>query len=213
MSIGMVGRKIVMTRVFTENGASIPVTVIQVEANRVTQVKNTEKDGYTAIQVTTGTVKQNRLNKPEKGLFAKTGVEAGRGLWEFRIDEKDIGSYKVGDEVKAETVFKDVKRVDVTGTSKGKGTQGTVKRYNFGTQDWTHGNSRSYRVVGSTGQNQTPGRVRKGKKMFGHLGSVRVTVQRLEVVRVDAARSVLLVKGAVPGAINGDVIVKPTVKA
>lgn len=134
MSIGMVGRKIGMTRVFTENGASIPVTVIQVEANRVTQVKNTEKDGYTAIQVTTGTVKQNRLNKPEKGLFAKTGVEAGRGLWEFRIDEKDIGSYKVGDEVKAETVFKDVKRVDVTGTSKGKGTQGTVKRYNFGTQ-------------------------------------------------------------------------------
>ena len=123
MSIGMVGRKIGMTRVFTENGASIPVTVIQVEANRVTQVKNTEKDGYTAIQVTTGTVKQNRLNKPEKGLFAKTGVEAGRGLWEFRIDEKDIGSYKVGDEVKAETVFKDVKRVDVTGTSKGKGTQ------------------------------------------------------------------------------------------
>ena len=176
--IGLVGRKVGMTRIFNEDGVSVPVTVIEIEANRVTQVKTLENDGYTAVQVTTGSKKANRVTKPEAGHFVKAGVE-----------------------------------VDVTGTSKGKGFQGGVKRWNFRTQDATHGNSLSHRVLGSIGQNQTPGRVFKGKKMAGHLGAERVTVQSLEVVRVDAERKLLLVKGSVPGAINGDVIVKPAVKA
>ena len=212
MSIGVIGRKVGMTRIFEQDGKSIPVTVIEVEANRVTQIKTKDTDGYTAIQVTTGSVKASRLNKPEAGHFAKAGVEAGRGLWEFRLDDADIANYSVGSEVKVE-LFNDVKKVDVTGTSKGKGFAGSVKRWNFRTQDMTHGNSRSHRVPGSTGQNQTPGRVFKGKRMCGHLGNVKVTVQALEVVRVDAERKALLVKGAVPGAINGTVVVKPSVKA
>ena len=211
MSIGLIGRKVGMTRVFTPEGVSIPVTVIEVEANRVTQVKTTETDGYNAVQVTTGTVKTSRLTKPEIGHFKKAGVEAGRGLWEFRLSESEIESYKVGAEVKVE-LFNDVKKVDVTGISKGKGFAGTVKRWNFRTQDMTHGNSRSHRVPGSTGQNQTPGRVFKGKTMAGHLCAVTTTVQSLEVVRVDAERNLLLVKGAVPGAINGNIIVKPAVR-
>lgn len=212
MSIGLIGRKVGMTRIFKDDGLSVPVTVIEVEANRVTQVKTLESDGYNAVQVTTGSVKANRLNKAEAGHFSKAGVEAGRGLWEFRLDEKEIANYQVGSEVKLD-LLADVKRVDVTGTSKGKGFAGTVKRWNFHTQDWTHGNSRSHRVPGSTGQNQTPGRVFKGKKMCGHLGNVTTTVQYLEVVRVDVERNLLLVKGAVPGAVNGNIIVKPTVKA
>lgn len=212
MSIGVIGRKVGMTRIFEQDGKSIPVTVIEVEANRVTQIKTKDTDGYTAIQVTTGSKKASRLTKPEAGHFAKAGVEAGRGLWEFRIDDADIANYSVGSEVKVE-LFNDVKKVDVTGTSKGKGFAGSVKRWNFRTQDMTHGNSRSHRVPGSTGQNQTPGRVFKGKRMCGHLGNVQVTVQALEVVRVDAERKALLVKGAVPGAINGTVVVKPSVKA
>ena len=212
MSIGVIGRKLGMTRIFNKDGKSVPVTVIEVEANRVTQVKSNETDGYCAIQVTTGSKKSSRLSKPEAGVFAKANVEAGRGLWEFRIPEADIANYTTGTEVKVE-IFNDVKKVDVTGTSKGKGFAGTVKRYNFRTQDMTHGNSRSHRVPGSTGQNQTPGRVFKGKRMCGHMGAERVTVQCLDVVRVDVERNVLLVKGAVPGAINGDVIVKPSVKA
>ena len=212
MSIGVIGRMVGMTRIFEQDGKSIPVTVIEVEANRVTQIKTKDTDGYTAIQVTTGSVKASRLNKPEAGHFAKAGVEAGRGLWEFRLDDADIANYSVGSEVKVE-LFNDVKKVDVTGTSKGKGFAGSVKRWNFRTQDMTHGNSRSHRVPGSTGQNQTPGRVFKGKRMCGHLGNVQVTVQALEVVRVDAERKALLVKGAVPGAINGTVVVKPSVKA
>lgn len=212
MSIGLIGRKIGMTRIFKEDGLSVPVTVIEVEANRVTQVKTVESDGYNAIQVTTGSVKASRLNKAEAGHFAKASVEAGRGLWEFRLNEDELANYKVGSEVKLD-VLNDVKRVDVTGTSKGKGFAGTVKRWNFRTQDWTHGNSRSHRVPGSTGQNQTPGRVFQGKKMCGHLGNVTTTVQYLEVVRVDVERNLLLVKGAVPGAVNGNIIVKPTVKA
>ena len=212
MSIGVIGRKVGMTRIFEQDGKSIPVTVIEVEANRVTQIKTKDTDGYTAIQVTTGSVKASRLNKPEAGHFAKAGVEAGRGLWEFRLDDADIANYSVGSEVKVE-LFNDVKKVDVTGTSKGKGFAGSVKRWNFRTQDMTHGNSRSHRVPGSTGQNQSPGRVFKGKRMCGHLGNVQVTVQALEVVRVDAERKALLVKGAVPGAINGTVVVKPSVKA
>jgi large subunit ribosomal protein L3 len=212
MSIGVIGRKLGMTRIFTQDGKSIPVTVIEVEPNRVTQVKSVETDGYTAIQVTTGSKKASRVSKPEAGVFKKANVEAGRGLWEFRLAAEDLANYAVGSEVKVD-LFAEGQKVDVTGTSKGKGTAGTVKRWNFRTQDMTHGNSRSHRVPGSIGQNQTPGHVFKGKKMVGRLGNERVTVQGLNVVRVDAARNVLLIKGAVPGAINGDVIVKPSVKA
>jgi large subunit ribosomal protein L3 len=212
MSIGVIGRKVGMTRIFTQDGKSIPVTVIEVEANRVTQVKSNETDGYCAIQVTTGSKKASRVNKPEAGHFAKAKVEAGRGLWEFRLSDAEIANYAVGAEVKVD-LFNDIKMVDVTGISKGKGFAGTVKRWNFRTQDMTHGNSRSHRVPGSTGQNQTPGRVFKGKHMCGHMGAEQVTVQCLDVVRVDVERNVLLVKGAVPGAVNGDVVVKPSVKA
>ena len=212
MTIGLVGRKLGMTRVFTEDGVSIPVTVIEVEANRVTQVKSLESDGYVAIQVTTGAKKANRLTSAEAGHFAKAGVDAGRGLWEFRLNESEVADVAVGAELNV-GVFADVKKVDVTGTSKGKGFAGTVKRWNFRTQDMTHGNSRSHRVPGSIGQNQSPGKVFKGKKMAGHLGNERVTVQCLDVVRVDVERNLLLVKGAVPGATNGNVIVKPAVKA
>ena len=195
MSIGLIGRKLGMTRVFNENGKSVPVTVIQVEANRVTQLKNLENDGYTAIQVTTGERKASRMTKAEIGHFAKSGVQAGRGLWEFRLNDEELASYKVGDEIKVDA-FQDVKKVDVTGQSKGKGTAGTINR-----------------VPGSTGQNQTPGRVFKGKKMVGHMGSEKVTVLGLDLVRIDAERNLLLVKGAVPGANNGDVIVRPSLKA
>ncbi len=212
MAIGLVGRKVGMTRIFTEDGVSIPVTVIEATPNRVTAVKTVETDGYNALQVTAGAVKASRLNKPEAGHFAKAGVEAGRGLWEFRLQADEGADLKVGSEITVE-VFAETKKVDVTGTSKGKGFAGTVKRWNFRTQDATHGNSLSHRVPGSIGQNQSPGKVFKGKKMAGHLGAERVTVQSLEVVRVDAARNILLVKGAVPGAIGGDVIVKPAVKA
>ncbi|ANI30411.1 50S ribosomal protein L3 [Yersinia entomophaga] len=208
--IGLVGKKVGMTRIFTEDGVSIPVTVIEIEANRVTQVKDLENDGYRAVQVTTGAKKANRVTKPEAGHFAKAGVEAGRGLWEFRLAEGQ--EFTAGQEISVE-IFADVKKVDVTGTSKGKGFAGTVKRWNFRTQDATHGNSLSHRVPGSIGQNQTPGKVFKGKKMAGHLGDERVTVQSLDVVRVDAERNLLLVKGAVPGATGGNLIVKPAVKA
>ncbi|MCS3457147.1 50S ribosomal protein L3 [Aeromonas rivuli] len=210
MTIGLVGRKVGMTRIFTEDGVSIPVTVIEVEANRVTQVKSVETDGYNAIQVTTGAKKASRVTKPEAGHFAKAGVEAGRGLWEFRLNNGE--TFTVGGELKVD-LFADVKLVDVTGTSKGKGFAGTVKRWNFRTQDMTHGNSLSHRAPGSIGQNQSPGKVFKGKKMAGHMGAERVTTQNLELVRVDAERNLLLIKGAVPGATNGNVIVKPAVKA
>ncbi|WP_340611949.1 50S ribosomal protein L3 [Xenorhabdus bharatensis] len=209
--IGLVGKKVGMTRIFTEEGVSIPVTVIEIENNRVTQVKNEETDGYRAIQVTTGSKKASRVNKPEAGHFAKAGVEAGRILREFRLSENDA-EFTVGQSISVE-IFADVKKVDVTGTSKGKGFAGTVKRWNFRTQDATHGNSLSHRVPGSIGQNQTPGKVFKGKKMAGQLGNERVTVQSLDVVRVDAERNLLLVKGAVPGATNSNLIVKPAVKA
>lgn len=208
--IGLVGKKLGMTRIFTEDGVSIPVTVIEVETNRVTQIKDLESDGYCAIQVTTGVKKASRLNKPQAGHFAKAGVEAGRGLWEFRLSEGE--EYTVGQSISVD-LFADVRKVDVTGTSKGKGFAGTVKRWNFRTQDATHGNSLSHRVPGSIGQNQTPGKVFKGKKMAGQLGNERVTVQSLDVVRVDVERNLLLVKGAVPGATGGDLIVKPAIKA
>lgn len=212
MAIGLIGRKVGMTRIFTEDGASIPVTVIEVEANRVTQVKTLESDGYRALQVTTGAKKANRVTKPEAGHFAKAGVEAGRGLWEVRLADGEGEGIEVGAELKVE-IFADVAKVDVTGQSKGKGFQGGVKRWNFRTQDMTHGNSLAHRANGSIGQNQTPGRVFKGKKMSGHMGAERVTTQNLDVVRVDAERNLLLVKGAVPGANNGDLIIKPAVKA
>ena len=208
--IGLIGRKVGMTRVFTEEGVSIPVTVVEVEANRVSQVRTLETDGYAAIQVTTGAKKANRVSKPEAGHFAKAGVEAGRGLWEFRLENGE--EFEVGAELTVE-LFNETKKVDVTGTSKGKGFQGAVKRWNFRTQDMTHGNSLSHRAPGSIGQCQTPGRVFKGKKMAGHMGAERVTTQNLEIVRVDAERNLLLIKGAVPGSTGGNVIVKPAVKA
>ena len=212
MTIGLVGRKVGMTRIFTEDGVSIPVTVIEATPNRVTQIRNEETDGYRALQVTAGTKKANRVNKAEAGHFAKAGVEAGRGMWEFRLAAGEGDDISVGNEITVE-VFNDTKLVDVTGTSKGKGFQGGVKRWNFSMQDATHGNSLSHRAPGSIGQNQTPGRVFKGKKMAGQMGNVRTTTQNLEVVRVDAERNLLLVKGAVPGSIGGNVIVKPAVKA
>ncbi|MGY0616492.1 50S ribosomal protein L3 [Vibrio sp. FJH11] len=208
--IGLIGRKVGMTRVFTEDGVSIPVTVVEVEANRVSQVKTLETDGYAAIQVTAGAKKANRVNKAEAGHYAKAGVEAGRGLWEFRLENGE--EFEVGAELTVE-LFNETKKVDVTGTSKGKGFQGAVKRWNFRTQDMTHGNSLSHRAPGSIGQCQTPGRVFKGKKMAGHMGAERVTTQNLEIVRVDAERNLLLIKGAVPGSTGGNVIVKPAVKA
>jgi large subunit ribosomal protein L3 len=212
MAIGLVGRKVGMTRVFQEDGASVPVTVIEVLANRVTQVKSEDTDGYRALQVTTGEKKASRVTKPLAGHFAKAGTEAGRGLWEFRLENGEGEDYAVGSELTVE-VFAETKKVDVTGTSKGKGFAGTVKRWNFSTQDATHGNSLSHRAPGSIGQNQSPGKVFKGKKMAGQMGNERVTTQSLELVRVDAERNLLLIKGAVPGATGSDVIVKPAVKA
>jgi large subunit ribosomal protein L3 len=209
MAIGLVGRKSGMTRIFTDEGVSIPVTVVEVLANRVTQVKTTDVDGYNAIQVTVGARRASRVTKAAAGHFAKAEAEAGRGLWEFRSDDHGL---EVGGELTA-ALFEAGQIVDVTGESKGKGFQGAVKRWNFRTQDATHGNSLSHRAPGSIGQCQTPGRVFKGKKMAGHLGAERVTVQNLEVVRVDAERGLVLIKGAVPGSKGGDVIIRPAVKA
>jgi large subunit ribosomal protein L3 len=211
MSIGLVGRKCGMTRVFTEDGASIPVTVIEATPNRITQIKSEETDGYSAIQVTTGTRKVSRVSKTQAGHFAKANVEAGRGQWEFRSESTDE-AFEVGSALTVER-FEQGQKVDVTGTSKGKGFQGGVKRWNFHMQDATHGNSISHRAPGSIGQNQTPGRVFKGKKMAGHMGAEQVTTQNLEIIRVDAERNLLLVKGAVPGAPGGDVVVRPATKA
>ena len=211
MTLGLVGRKVGMTRVFTEQGVSVPVTVLEMSPNRVTQVKSKDTDGYTAVQVTFGQQKANRVNKAEAGHFAKAGVEAGRGLHEFALTEEKLAELKVGDEVTV-AIFEAGQFVDVTGTSKGKGFAGTIKRHNFGAQRASHGNSRSHRVPGSIGMNQDPGRVFPGKRMAGQYGNTTATVQRLEVVRVDAERNLLLVKGAVPGAANGDVVVRPSVK-
>jgi len=197
-----------MTRIFTEEGISIPVTVIEVEPNRITQFKSEETDGYRAVQVTVGERRASRVTKAQAGHFAKAGVAAGRKVLEFRLEE---GEYKAGDQLTAD-IFTVGQIVDVTGQSKGKGFAGTIKRWNFAGQDASHGNSVSHRVPGSIGQCQTPGRVFKGKKMSGHMGAERKTVQSLEIVRVDVERNLLLVKGAVPGATGGDVIVRPTTK-
>jgi large subunit ribosomal protein L3 len=212
MTIGIIGRKAGMTRIFTEDGASIPVTVIAVEPNRVTQVKTVENDGYRALQVTTGSRRPSRVTRPMAGHFARAGTEAGRGLWEFRLAEGEGESIEVGSEIGLD-MFEAGQDVDVCGTSIGKGFAGVIKRHNFRTQDATHGNSLSHRAPGSIGQCQTPGRVVKGRRMSGHMGNVRRTTQNIEVVRVDTDRNLLLVKGSVPGARGGDVIVRPAVKA
>ena len=211
MTIGVVGRKTGMTRVFTEEGVSVPVTVVQVEPNRVSQVKTVETDGYQAIQVTVGERRaQHRVSQPVKGHLAKAEMRMGRGLWEFRVE--DLGELAVGAEISVNQ-FEAGQIVDVTGQSKGKGFAGAVKRWNFRTQDATHGNSLSHRAPGSIGNCQTPGRVFRGKKMAGHMGAERVTVQGLEVVRIDEEKGLILVKGSVPGANGTDVIIKPTAKA
>jgi len=212
MTMGLVGRKCGMTRVFTEDGVSIPVTVIEAPPNRITQVKTVENDGYRALQVTAGERKASRVSRPEAGHFASAKVEAGDLLTEFRVAEGDETEYQIGTELRVD-VFEAGQKVDVIGTTIGKGFAGAVKRHNFRTQDATHGNSLAHRAPGSIGQNQTPGRVFKGKKMAGHMGNVRRTAQNLEVVRVDQERSLLLIKGAVPGHKGGRVVVRPSVKA
>lgn len=212
MAIGLVGKKCGMTRVFTEAGVSLPVTVVEVQPNRITQIKTLEQDGYQAIQITTGERRESRVTSALKGHYAKAGTAAGRGLWEFRANDAELEGKELGGELKAD-MFSPGQAIDVTGQSKGKGFQGPVKRWNFSMQDATHGNSVSHRAHGSTGQNQTPGRVFKGKKMAGHMGAKRVTVQGLEVVSVDAEKGVVVVKGAIPGANGGDVIIRPSIKA
>ena len=212
MTIGVVGRKVGMTRVFTDEGASLPVTVIEIEPNRVAQLKTLEADGYRAVQVTTGSRKASRVTKAAAGHYAKAGVEAGRGLWEFRLNDGEGEELEAAGEIKVD-IFEAGQKVDVSGISIGKGFAGGVKRHNFHMQDATHGNSLSHRAPGSIGQCQTPGRVFKGKRMAGHMGAAKRTMQNLEVVRVDADRNLLLVKGAVPGAKGGNVVVRPAVKA
>ncbi|EKD54627.1 MAG: hypothetical protein ACD_60C00063G0032 [uncultured bacterium] len=211
MSVGLVGRKCGMTRVFTEEGESVPVTVIEVLPNRVTQVKTVENDGYRAIQVTTGARKRSRVTKPLAGHYAKAQVEPGRGLWEFSLQEGH-DAFLVGAELKVD-LFTVGQLVDVTGVTKGKGFAGTIKRHHFAGQDATHGNSLSHRAPGSIGQRQSPGKVFKGKKMSGHLGDKQRTIQLQSIVRLDVERNLILIKGAVPGAPGSNVIICPAVKA
>lgn len=212
-SVGLVGRKCGMTRVFTEDGISQPVTVIEVLPNRIVQVKTQERDGYNAIQVTMGERKRSKINKPAAGHYAKASVEPGVGLWEFPVtDEKALGAFASGSELTVEH-FAEGQLVDVIGTSKGKGFAGSIKRHHFAAQDATHGNSLSHRAPGSIGQRQSPGKVFKGKKMPGHLGNVRKTVQSQRIVRIDKERNLIMVRGGVPGAPSGEVIIKPAVKA
>jgi large subunit ribosomal protein L3 len=211
MSIGIVGRKCGMSRVFTDDGRSIPVTLIEASPNRITQVKTVESDGYTAVQVTAGAKRAALVTKPLAGHYAKAKVEAGRGLWEFRVDAAKIGDYQVGGEIKAD-IFTVGQIVDVQGTTKGKGFQGTIKRWNFTMGDATHGNSLSHRSPGSIGQRQTPGRVFPGKKMSGHMGAETQSAINLEVVKVDLERGLIAIKGSVPGAPGGNVIVRPAAK-
>ncbi len=211
-SLGLVGRKAGMSRVFTDDGRSIPVTLIEATPNRITQVKTVEADGYSAVQVTAGTRRAALVNKPLAGHYAKAKVEAGRGLWEFRVADEKIGDFAVGGEIKAD-IFEVGQIVDVQGVTKGKGFQGTIKRHNFRMGDATHGNSLSHRSPGSIGQRQTPGRVFPGKKMSGHMGAEVQSAQNLEVVRVDAERGLIAIRGAVPGAPGGDVVVRPASKA
>ena len=201
-----------MTRIFTEAGESIPVTLIEATPNRITQVKTVESDGYSAVQVTVGKKRAALVNKPLAGHYAKAKVEAGRGMWEFRVDAKDLGKYQVGGELKAEEVFTAGQIVDVAGVTKGKGFQGTIKRHHFTMGDATHGNSLSHRSPGSIGQRQTPGRVFPGKKMSGHMGATRQSMMNLEVVKIDSERHLIAVRGSVPGAPGGNVIIRPAAK-
>ncbi len=211
MTIGVVGRKCGMTRLFTEDGVSVPVTVIEVTPNRVTQIKTVDNDGYRALQVTAGERRASRVTKPLAGHFAKSSVQAGRGLWEFRLLDGEGEGIEIGAEIRVD-IFETGQKVDVSGTTRGKGFAGVIKRHNFAAQDATHGNSLSHRAPGSIGQNQSPGRVFKGKRMAGHMGDVTRSAQNLEVMRVDPARNLVLVKGAVPGAPGGDLIIRPSVK-
>ena len=211
--LGLVGRKVGMTRIFTEDGESIPVTVLDVSNNRVTQVKSLESDGYTAVQVAYGARRASRVPKPQTGHYAKAGVEAGSILKEFRLDPARAAEFTPGSVVAVESVFEAGQQVDVTGTTIGKGFAGTIKRHHFKSQRASHGNSRSHRVPGSIGQAQDPGRIFPGKRMSGHLGDDTRTVQNLDVVRVDAERGLLMVKGAVPGYAGADIVVRPAIKA
>ena len=212
MTIGLVGRKVGMTRIFTGDGETLPVTVLDVSDNRIAQIKTTEKDGYAAVQVAFGKRRASRVSKPLAGHLAKAGVEAGHTLREFRARAEDIANLKVSGKIGVE-IFKVGQKVDVAGVTKGKGFAGVIKRHNFSSNRATHGNSISHNKPGSTGQNQDPGRVFPGKRMAGHLGDVRRTVQNLEVVRIDAERQLLLVRGAVPGASGLDIVVRPAVKS
>jgi large subunit ribosomal protein L3 len=212
MSLGLVGRKVGMTRIFTDDGTSVPVTVLEMSPNRVTQIKTQDSDGYSAIQVTFGVRRATRVTKAQAGHFAKAGVTAGRGVSEFPVAADVLAGYNAGGEITVE-IFQTGQLVDVTGTSQGKGYAGTIKRYHFGSGRASHGNSRSHNVPGSIGMAQDPGRVFPGKRMTGHLGAVKRTVQNLEIVRVDRERNLLLIKGAVPGSKGGDVVVRPSVKA
>ena len=213
MTIGLVGRKCGMSRVFTDDGRSIPVTLIEATPNRVTQVKTVETDGYNAVQVSAGAKRAALISKPLAGHYAKAKVEGGRGLWEFRLEAGEVGKFEVGGELKADEIFTVGQKVDVAGISKGKGFQGTIKRHHFTMGDATHGNSLSHRAPGSIGQRQTPGRVFPGKKMAGHMGNVRRSAVNLEVVKIDTDRHLIAIKGSVPGAPGGDVIIRPAVKA
>ncbi len=211
MSLGLVGRKVGMTRIFTEDGETVPVTVLDVSNNRITQIKTPGKDGYAAVQVTYGKRRVTRLSKPEVGHFAKAGVEAGHLLKEFIVSKDDLGSFKSGDIIAA-AIFQAGQKVDVTGSSLGKGFAGVIKRHNFSSNRASHGNSVSHNKPGSIGQNQDPGRVFPGKRMAGHLGDVQRTIQNLVIVRIDEQRQLLLLKGAVPGSRGTDVVVRPAVK-
>jgi large subunit ribosomal protein L3 len=208
---GLIGRKCGMTRIFTEQGQAIPVTVIEALPHYITQLKNVDVDGYTAIQITTGHKKRSHINKAQAGHFAKANIEPGLGLWEFRVSNETLNKYKLGDVYHLD-VFAEGQEVDVAGITKGRGFAGTVKRHNFRTQDMTHGNSRSHRVPGSTGQNQTPGRVFKGKKMCGHMGVAQRTMQSLKVVKIDKERNLIAIRGSVPGADQGIVVITSAVK-
>ncbi|MDO4705658.1 MAG: 50S ribosomal protein L3 [Comamonadaceae bacterium] len=212
-SLGLLGRKVGMMRLFTDDGESIPVTVVDVSDNRVTQVKTQENDGYTALQVTYGSRKASRVTKPEAGHLSKAGVQAGEIVREFRVTAETAGQYAAGAQVPVANIFSVGQKVDVQGTSIGKGYAGTIKRHNFGSQRASHGNSRSHRVPGSIGMAQDPGRIFPGKRMTGHLGDETVTTQNLDIVRIDEARQLLLIKGAVPGSKGGFVTVRPSVKA
>lgn len=212
MSLGLIGRKVGMTRIFTEDGESVPVTVLEVVPNRVTQIKTSESDGYTSLQVAYGERRASRVNKALAGHFAKAGVTAGSGIQEFPVTEDVLANYAAGSQITVE-LFQAGQLVDVTGTSLGKGFAGAIKRHNFSSNRASHGNSRSHNVPGSIGMAQDPGRVFPGKRMPGHLGAAKVTTQNLEVVRVDAERNLLLIKGAVPGSKGGDVVVRPAVKS